>query len=80
MQKSVQAYQQTQQDTTFSEIPSRASWEEEPARNFAVDLKRLRAENLASQLNINNERSFSKWIGLQWAMHFQPACRSSKEG
>jgi hypothetical protein len=49
-QKSVQAYQQQQNQAvpTVSEIPSKPVWETVPAKNFAIDLKRLKAENVAS--------------------------------
>lgn len=47
LKKSVQAYQAQQPSSGLSEIPSRQPWEAEPAKNYALDLKRLRTENQA---------------------------------
>ena len=75
-QKSVAAYQQQQSQSapTVSEIPSKPVWETAPAKNFAIDLKRLKAENLASK-----QRTI--WKGLlltmsKWAMLWLLAYRS----
>lgn len=79
-QKSVQAYQQ--QASSLSEIPTKPTWEAEPPQNYAIDLKKAKAANLASKLFITGQTLYVRFgvdaLSYQWVTHCRQVLASWK--